>query len=55
MREDLTKFREMGGLKLKHARLCNSTVNDSILQEDDDIRVLEKVQFPELHIMEGIL
>ena len=53
--DELTKFREMGGLKLKHARLCNSTVNDSILQEDDDIRVLEKVPFPELHIMEGIL
>lgn len=55
IRKDVARFREMGSSRSKHGKLCNSTVNDSLLQEDDDIRVIDKVPFPELHVHEGVL
>ena len=52
---DFKSFQDMGASRAHHAQLCLSTVNPSVLQEGDDIRVLDKVPFPELHVMEGIL
>ena len=55
LKVDFEKFQAMGGIKSKHGKHCNSTVNPSILHEDDTIRVIDKVPLPELHLMEGVL
>ena len=39
---------------VKKSKLCGSTINPSILNEEDDVFVLEKCIIPELHIMQGI-
>ena len=54
LKRDFERFKEMGGSRTLHGRLCNSTVNESLLKEDDEIRVIDKVPFPELHTQEGI-
>ena len=41
--------------KRKNARYCHSTINPSLIQEDDNITVLSKCPMDELHILEGIV
>lgn len=42
-------------LAKKKAQLCHSTVNESLLQEDSCLRVLEKYILPELHSILGFV
>lgn len=39
----------------KNGKLSNSTVNPSILEEEDSVRVIDKVPLPELHLLLGVV
>ena len=42
-------------LEEKNEKLFNSTVNPSILEEDDSVWVIDKVPIPELHLLLGVV
>ena len=54
LRKDYERFKALGGDKAK-ARLCNSTINPCIFQEDDLVRIIDKTPLPELHLLLGFL
>ena len=37
----------------KSAKLCHSTINLPLFNDDDDVYVLQKYIIPELHILQG--
>ena len=41
--------------KRKNAKYCHSTINPSLILEDDNILVLSKCPMDELHVLEGIV
>ena len=55
LKKDYERFTEMGGKRSTQGKKVHSTVNKSVLEEDDATLVLQKVPFPELHVMEGVV
>ena len=55
LKHDHHRFQEEFYSKKTNARYCHSTINPSLIQEDDNITVLSKCPMDELHILEGIV
>lgn len=53
LEKDLESYTKSGS-KLAQAKDHHSTVNPPLLVEDNDVRTLDKVPLPELHLMEGV-
>ena len=54
LKYDYDRFQGEFGGKRKSAKFCQSTINPSLIQEDDNITVLSKCPMDELHVLEGI-
>lgn len=54
LKKDFEKYCSIGKQKV-HSRMCNSTINSSLIQENDDVYVLEKCVVPELHLLQGFV
>lgn len=54
LRSSYEKFCSLGSNK-KLAKLCHSTINPPLFDEDDNLTVIEKCVIPELHILQGLV
>ena len=55
IRRDFQKFKDLGSNKIKHGKLCHSTVNEPLFNEPNAMTVVEKCPPGELHMLCGFV
>lgn len=54
LKQDYEKYCSLGSRK-KNSKICHSTVNKSLIEEENDINILAKCVLPELHLLQGFV